>query len=511
MYKIIFLDDEAITLKLLASAIDWRKHRIELCGVASDGEEGIALFRQVEPDIVITDIRMPRMSGIELAGTLRQAHKKVKIVLLSAYAEFEYPRSAISYDISEYLLKPLDEDKLEAAIVRIVQELDREQVVSSTIESYRLEQAEKQLQQLLVLNHSGGRRNSPLVLPDGLAAALEGVNTLIHCLCVTNPHELSLSGDVEVIRQLIKEQLGPGTAVAAISRVELIVLMTSRRPGQVEGMLQALRRQAHPIVAGVSLVEHPLPLATAHRQAAVALDECFYAIQEVCCYSPSIADFTGDIGRNLASLAQPVQGLVEQGKGDELAATLQEQITEMMCRRVEPALIIDFVFDVLSWVKLELTKQQRTAHVAGLETISRERLRACVSSRSLVAYLNHLLPTIGQAVRQLLAEEPGYYIVRQAKDYTRQHYAEAGFALEDVATHVGLSKNHFSQIFHKVTGQKFWDYVTQVRIDKAKELLKQSNCSNYEICRAIGYESEYYFSKIFKKVVGVAAQQYRKM
>jgi AraC-like DNA-binding protein len=238
---------------------------------------------------------------------------------------------------------------------------------------------------------------------------------------------------------------------------------------------------------------------------------CFYAGQELCCYSSGQGDFARDIPLSLAEFTQPIAALVEQGKSDELMDRLQSRLADLLRLRAEPQLICDFVFDILNWIKIELARQHRTGTWAGLPAISRERLRACADGHSLAAYLNHLLHTIGEAASSLLAEDPNYYIVRQAREYARQHYSEVHFSLQDVAAHVGMSKNHFSQVFHKITGQKFWDYVTQLRIEKAKELLKQSNCSNYEICRAIGYESEFYFSKIFKREVGVAAQQYRKL
>lgn len=510
MYKVIFLDDEAMTLKLLERAINWQKYHIDLGGSASDGEEGLALFRHVEPDIVITDIRMPGMNGIEFAGAIRQTQKQVKILLLSAYAEFEYARSAITYEISEYLLKPLDEDKLEAAIARIVQELDRERAVSSTIENYRLDQAEKQLQQLFI-NQGSINRNSRIPLPEEISAAFGSVDTLIHCLCVTEPHDLEHHSDVEAIRRFMKERLGPTTAAATISPVELIVLTTSLDPGQLEDVLDTLRHRARPVVAGVSPITPPFDLAEAYLQAESALGECFYAGKELCIYSAATSGFSSDIQLNLSDFEQPIAELVEQGKSAALIESLQDLLAHLFGRRLAPSLIFDFVFDVLNWVKIHITKHHRTVALAGLETINRDRLRACASSRSLVAYLNNLLQTIGAAVNNLLAADPGYFIVRRAKDYTRQHYTEAEFSLQDVAIYVGLSKNHFSQIFHKMTGQKYWDYVTQLRIEKAKEMLKQSNCSNSEICHAIGYESEFYFSKIFKRVVGVAAQQFRKM
>ncbi|MBK8030792.1 MAG: response regulator [Chloroflexi bacterium] len=112
MYKVIFLDDALITLQMLESAIDWQQYSIVLSGVATDGEEGLALFEQVQPDIIIADIRMPKMNGIEFARAIRQTKGPVKIILLSAYAEFEYAQSALTYQISDYLLKPLDEKQI---------------------------------------------------------------------------------------------------------------------------------------------------------------------------------------------------------------------------------------------------------------------------------------------------------------------------------------------------------------------------------------------------------------
>jgi two-component system response regulator YesN len=513
MYKVIFLDDETITLRLLESAIDWQKYDIALCGTASDGAEGIELFRQVEPDIVITDIRMPNMDGIELARAIRQTKKRVKIVLLSAYAEFEYAQSAIAYQASEYLLKPLDEDKLEAAIARLVGELDRDQAISSTVENYHLEQAEKKLQQLLDQYRDRPDTASGSGIPGEILEAFVGVDTLILGLRVTEPREPQMHTDVEGIRLLFKERLGSGSAVVAISPVEFVVLANSSvLGGQLEEMLDALRRRAQPVVVGVSSISpaSPTNLGGAYRNAEYALYDCFYDGGELCVYSGRDS-FSHDMVVNFADFEQPIAELVEQGKPGELIARVQLQLADLFRRRVEPGLIFDFVYDVLNWVKIDVTKQYRPVVLTGIEIASRDRLRACATRVALAAYLDEYMRTIGEAVSNLLAEDSGYYIVKRAKEYTRQHYTDMDFSLEQVAEYVGVSKNHFSRVFHKVTGKKFWDYVTQLRMEKAKELLKQSNSSNYEICRAVGYESEFYFSRMFKRVVGVAAQQFRRI
>jgi two-component system response regulator YesN len=511
MYKIIFLDDEAMTLKLLEHALDWQQYGIELCGAAGDGEEGIALFREVEPDIVITDIRMPRMNGIELAAALRQTSKQVKILLLSAYAEFEYAHSAITYEISEYLLKPLDEDKLAAAMGRVVQELDRAQAVSSTIESYRLEQVEKQLQQFLLAHPTDARAHLPDALCADLRAACGPVDTLLACLCAADPQQLALPASAEPARLALKARLGPTAAVAAAGPVELVVLCGELPPGVVEAALHDLRRAGFPLVVGLAPLAAAAGVGAAYQAAAHARAACFYTGASLCRSSPALPAFACNVPFSLALFEPPIRLLVEQGKADALQARLQEQLADRLRLRAEPQAIQAFVFAVLDWMRLALTRQHPAGALPALGTISPARLQACADATALGAYLYHLLQTLGADAGRLLAADPGSYVVGQAKAYTREHYGAMTFSLEEVAGHVGLSKNHFSQLFHKATGQKFWDYVTELRIEKAKELLKQSNCAHAEICRTIGYESEFYFSKAFKRATGVSPQQYRKL
>ena len=213
----------------------------------------------------------------------------------------------------------------------------------------------------------------------------------------------------------------------------------------------------------------------------------------------------------MADFEQQITGLVEQGKSGELIEVFQAHLFELFRQQVNPVLIYDFVTEVLTWIKIAITKHYRDTAITCLYSIDRNRLRLCTTKEALVTYLNTLLQTVSTSIIELLSEDSGYYVVNRAKDYTKDHYTQIDFSLQDVANYVGLSKNHFSRVFHEITGQKFWDYVTQYRIEKAKELLKKSNRSNCDISRAIGYESEFYFSMKFKRVVGLSPQQFRRL
>ncbi len=511
MYKIVFIDDEPITVRMLERAIDWEQYSVNVCGTASDGEEGIALFRQVEPDIVIVDIRMPRMNGIEFAEAIRQTKKRVKILILSAHAEFEYAQSAITYQISDYLLKPLDEDKLETSIARIIAELDRDNAVHSTIETYRLEQAEKQLRHLFLSYLEGNDANTGFTVLDEVQAVFGQADALIHFLRLLDPDEEQMRTDTEGLRLFLKDRFGPQTAVIAQSPVDIIALTGGPNlKVQLQDLQNVLSLREQPTVVGIACLVPTIDLIEAYRRAEFALSECFYSGEALCFYTANHY-FSEAVPIALSEFEQPIAAIIEQGNCDELVGCLHIHLSGMFRQRVDPALIHTIVYDVLNWIKIAIAKEYTAERVIEICSVDRNRLRACGSSENLIAYLDSRLQQISAAVRELMAEEPGYFVVKQAKDYARAHYASVEFSLQDVADCVGLSKNHFSRVFHQTTGVKFWDYVTQLRIDRAKELLKQSNRSNYEICSAIGYESEFYFSKIFKRVVGVTAQEFRRL
>lgn len=509
MYKIIFLDDELITLRMLESAIDWEKYSISICGTASDGDEGIALFRQVEPDIVIADIRMPKMNGIEFARAIRETKSKVKILLFSAYAEFEYAKSALTYQISDYLLKPLDENKLEAAIAQIVQELDRDSTVSSSIANYQIEQTEKQLQQIFKHYQDGLDSKMALPLSNELKTTLTQVDTLIHVLRFIEPQTLHTNRDMDSIRLFFKERLGTNTIVTIVSPVELIILTSQDVQRKLEELLTTFGLREQPIMMGISHHGDGQDLFDAYRQAESALYECFYNGEKMTIYSGT-QFLSKKEPRNLADFEQAITELVEQGKIDRLIDSFHIHISAYVEKYVSPALVYDFVFDMLNWIRVAITKQYPMKSIVGTAPIDRERLRGCGTKESLLTYLTHYIQTIGDAITNLLAAESSYYVIQRAKDYAKGHYTFVDFSLQDTADYVGMSKNHFSRVFHEVTGIKFWDYVTQLRLEKAKELLRNSNCSSAEISRLIGYESEFYFSKIFKRVVGMAAHEFRK-
>jgi YesN/AraC family two-component response regulator len=360
MLRVVLIDDEVSTLRLLPRVIDWAGLGMEICGTARDGEEGLTLLSRCAPDIVLLDIKMPRMDGLAFAAAARQAKSEAKIILLSAYADFELARTAIPLRISDYLLKPLDEAKLREVLTRVTREIESERRIGG---------------------ESGG---------------------------ATNP--------------------AGGTAPPTVD----------------------------------------------------------------------YARFEKGLAR-LASQAEP----------DELREIVAAMLGEVFAENANPEAVLPVVFDLQGQLRAILiqTYGYRTAQAVVGSGV--EKLRGCTDPRQFTRLVVEEIGRIAADLRAALASDPGHAAVRRAEEYVRAHYARHQLSLLEVARHVGVSKNYFSQLFHDVVGVRFWDYLTRVRIDAAKSLLCTTTLSNHEISERIGYESEYHFNRKFKELVGVSPRRYQ--
>jgi len=372
MYRMILIDDEVSTLRLLPKALDWASFDIEICGTARNGKQGLELFRKQSPDIIIADIKMPEMDGLAFAQAVRASDKAVKIVLLSAYAQFDFARSAILLNIFDYLLKPLDERQLRDVITR---------------------------------------------------------------------------------------------------------------------MVSVLRREREPSAGTVSAEFYPENVFEDMQSAPVPND------------LPPI-DFS--------SFDAAMTALVEMAFPRPLVEQLSGLLRYLFERKTDPEHIYEVILDIVDLLKATALRCYGYRHGRLPINLQREQLSQCDSPDALLQLIERFVRDAARRLEALFALNPDYVVIRQAKEYVKQHYAVHALSLQQVADHVGMSKNYFSAVFHEMSGMKFWEYLTRLRIEAAKELLSTSILANSAICRKVGYESEYHFSRIFKRIVGTTPLQYRK-
>ncbi|MFB9276874.1 response regulator transcription factor [Cohnella cellulosilytica] len=505
MHKIIFIDDEATNLELLERVLDWKELGFEVAGTASDGREGLELFRRVRPAAVIADIRMPVMDGMDFIREARQLDARARVIVLSAYGEFEYARQAIEYGVHSYLLKPINENKLADMLRQIGEELKQERSARSEETVRRLlrelerpeEEAGKRVPELAALLEELGIRN--------------GAGQLVYCA------EEKLGG---------KEEAPDGGPESPVRRADVAACAVALAPGATllvcppeppgsQGRLARKLREhggaAGKARCGISTVRtFPEGFARAYREAAEAAEAGFY--EEADCAVVQYGE-----GARLQPLASDefirrkwaLLEKVQSGNAHSLSQWIREALSEFGGKPTRPSDLRRFCEECIVLVREELGKLdgEFADMLAGAEASD---LQSCFRFGSLLAFMEEIAVKASSAIRSVQSNNKNYALIRKAKEYVLEHYDEESFTIQDVADHVGLSKNHFSKIYKDQTGENFWDYVIRFRLEQAKKWLRETSKTNYEIACLIGYSSEYHFSRMFAKETGMTTTQYRK-
>lgn len=388
MISIALIDDEESSLRLMRGIVDWDDLGYSIAGTASDGLEGLELFQAHKPEVIIVDIRMPIMDGLEFIKEIRKTNAGVKIIILSAHGEFDYAQKAIDLGVSAYLLKPLNEEKLTEILITLKKELEKERSL----------------------------RTHPMI------RSLEDSEALAHF------YDEDMTGQ-------------------------------GRNPGDLDGSLPFRS------LADSYLLEHQLILVEKMQ--------------------------IRDLSYVLNFVENSFHKFVEE--------------------HIDPIQVFEFCVIIEALLKKVIHKlDPEGSWEPSAEYSLFPEHTAVLSSRQLKQRLNGLLMEGLAYVKQKHEQSRNGSVIWKAKAYALQHFHDKRFSIQETAEFVGLSKSHFSKIYKEYTGENFWDFVIKLKMEKAKFELKNSNKTHYEIAQLIGYESEYHFSRIFTKTLGISPSQFRK-
>lgn len=531
-YRIVFIDDEVSTLTYLKYAVKWEKFGIEVSGCARDGEKGLELIRTVHPDIVITDILMPKCGGLELLEEMRREGLDCKVFILTAHAEFEYAREALKLNATDYLLKPIDDRKLEKQIEAVVRELDQEQEKAG---SRLCEEREARLREFLLANAKAeSDRNKEKRLAeeqqnrvmkenrgnDGNTrqdtAALEEMfadtDCFISCAILDDRYIENTELIYEQLKHMLKRIL-PEAALVIWRNRELkgILKWESWQSNELKILFETEKLHVKLVLGVASLKGKSLKnLEQAEWEATQARNQAFYSEKKV-------EWFVGEENRFAVSPKTDItkyQGRISEYCISQDWSGLRTYLLSILEREYQQHLIPEqlsrLIFDFFICLKMDITKfyPEKTMNI--LRHISLRDFEGAAAKSILEARMLDVLHSIEERMQEESEEQKVLSIVRKAWEYTAVHYQEESLSLQDVAEYAGVSRNYFSTVFKEYTGKKYWDYLSEYRIEEAKKLLKETGKTNYEIALEIGYKSEYHFSRKFKQVAGVSPKDYRK-
>ena len=528
--KVFLAEDEYIVREGIKNSIDWEGHGYIFCGDAGDGELALPIIRREKPDILVTDIRMPFMDGLELSRHVRQELPDTAIIILSGYEEFAYARDAIKIGVSEYLTKPISANDLLAGIDRVAEELRRHRVEEQLRAQYSREMQEdvqiagRDLFRCLAAGGASGNELQQLMEKCNVSLSAETYNLVLLKLSSEEHEDMEFSDAMVRMDEAIEGQLTE-TGVLSFDRAPegKAYLFMGESEEQVGAQIDAFREnvaelvKAYPGVSYFGAVGCCVDsLNAVHESYSVAGRAFSYRYFEKgnrfvqgSIHAESIVPLRGDF---------KVQDIDPKNMNrSELAHFLKTGSAE------ETAYFVDAFFDGFgeavqsNMLRIYITMDAYFAVAEFMETIgrSKESVEVFNSNPDIIktveeakGYITRIL-TAAINARDRLANNRYTAVVNEVYHYVRENYTNENLSLNQIAAYVNFSPSHLSMIFSQETGQTLIRYITDVRMEKAKELLRCSAKRSSEISTLVGYQDPHYFSYLFKKTQGVTPTDYR--
>lgn len=541
MLKIFLAEDEVIVRETIKRMIPWENLGFELVGEAADGEMALPLLIRQQPDLLITDIKMPFMDGLTLARLAKKEVPGLKVVILSGYDDFNYAKQAINIGVEDYLLKPITKNALIERLTEIRSRYEDEKTQREYYEKFHREMqayeknSSRDFFEALVSGSLDMMEVYKRAEKLGLDIVAESYNVLIFTMnCnedFSGRREGYSSWEAESLEMLEKFFTGHPFAMLFRSNVFSYGVLIKGEKNSIRENTRICVEEIRKIfdrkednkgwfVAVGESVERLSQIQKSYHSASRAFSQRYLYDGKVLCYDEMLAMEKKNVTNDDSEYLQKVDvnalnptilqkflsnGLLEETKNfvqDYFYAIGQEPMESVVFRSY---VILNVRFSVLSFLK-ELGCDTKTLEPEDTEEILAESGR---NMESTIAYAEKL---VSQAIqlRDRNSGNKNRSILKTAVDFIDQHYMEEDMSLNKAANAANVSANHFSALFSQNMGQTFIEYLTSLRMDKAKEYLRCTGMRSSEIAGEVGYKDAHYFSYLFKKTQGMTPSDYRK-
>ena len=550
MLKIFLVEDEVVIRNGIKNNIPWEREGFIFAGEASDGELAYPLIKKEKPDILITDIKMPFMDGLELSRIVKKELPQIRIIILSGYNEFDYAKSAIDIGVTQYLLKPISSAKLLEAVKEVGALIEKEREQDRVLEQYRKEMNEnlllerQKLWNALIANELSTAELLESGQKLGMDFTAPAYQVLLFKLMPGDASSDAPSGQLRFEAQRIvpgqENTGGPRELIAASERIVEQVLTIDRSPEgwvflikgeseeDAEERLAQCVRQLQTLVAEYPEIEYFGGIGTAvrrfrdirisYQEAGKAFAGRFFTEPNQVIRPEDVARLhhRGDGKIDLSSMGsrraerERVDRFLKNGTLEEVDNFLEEYFLDVGEQNFQSLLyrqyvVMDLYFSVADFLgNLEIRTEELPAEYRDINEIVADS----VSLQETKQRIGGLF-TEAMKLRDSNSMKRYNAVIEDARMFIRENYQREDMSLNTVASQVNISPSYFSAIFSAQTGQTFVEYLTAVRLEKAKELLMCSSLRTAEIGYEVGYKDSHYFSYIFKKVVGCSPTEYK--
>lgn len=530
VYKVLLVDDEILVREAIGAKIEWGQLGFELVGDCENGKEAIEFLKETPADVVLTDICMPYIDGMGLSKYIHENLPQTTTIIFSGYSDFEYAKQAIQYKVAEYILKPVTAKELSEVLNRIREKLDGER------------QQEQKMDELTKVYQSY-TKNEALIISRALSRLVRGTQDVKTSLRELEEFGITIKGgsyrvaavDIDVYSDLyeIDDDLKKESALMSFvvenisneivndhnaglayrdSDNRVCILFRTNKPKEHAGQVNAICREIQSTIYDAMKLSVSMGIGSY----VASLEELYKSYDS----ATAILKFrytkgTGVIfdceealpSGNPMELEQDFKDIAAAVKGKEgtvLYEILDHVEDWMRSGYVSRNKAVAYLHQVLRIIcqTVQETDEKfllKDSDISGI-TDARNLDKAMTLIREYAARGMEAVNAAGQTSAERLAA--------QAMDYIRENYRNQDLGLNDICDYLNISTSRFSSLFKEATGRTFTEVLTGVRMERAKQLLRQTCLKNYEIAEKVGFSDPHYFSIAFKKMTGKTPKEY---
>lgn len=521
MYQLFVVEDELLIRQNIRSMIENLSGPYVCCGEAADGEIALSMMQDIMPDILITDIRMPFLDGFELIRHARETMPWLKVIIISGYDDFDYAKRAISLNVDGYLLKPVKAAELKAELDKAAADIEKRRTEASFPAGYDREEVKRAMRQQFMQQLLYSNADTKALLDKARVLGLDIVRakyrTAVMRFDCDQQRKQQLLGIIytELMRQETELYLFGSPA-------QLTVLFYEN---DAELLMDKIYRFIAIMRHAVSDIGATLTCVTAQEvQRLSAVANAYAAAADL--MNKAESDFTGrivDAGDSSQLIAEAADHSMPLGDDfvRKLKLTAAEDVPQLISSMMNSAdqnrfdsMLIRYQ-TLLGLMKLSVQMvtesdpdtdrkdiAQKLSESADILSASGNRKQFYDCAVSLIQHAKAMQRENNAAIKHS-------YVINRALEYVNENFCDPNITLISVARYIAMSPTHFSTVFSQTVGKSFINYLTYLRIEKAKKLLASSDMKLADIAMEIGYNEPNYFSHVFRKNEGLTPKDYR--
>lgn len=504
MYKVFIVDDEEMVRQGLKLIIDWTNLGFEICGEAADGETAYQRILKMKPDLLLADIRMPKLQGLDLVSKLREANYLGKIILVSGYADFKYAQQAITYNVDYYLTKPVDEDELKAAVESIRETLDNE-IETTQYQQYHQDKARiKILEELLLNSYDIDRATNTWYLNDFSADNYRVV--------LLGSYQKSNDVYKSFCKEFIVLQKNKELDHLRLNQQDVLILKGDLIINRLDMFISSnkMPEKRNYFLALGSVIQDIHDLSKSYQDALMAFNYRFFSSD-----TPLAFEYNQKPLSIIENESITFEDSHKMGKAFYETVIIKNQ---MNCTTYLELLIPWFYKEYrdISQIKTFLSSLYQSV-IREFQKDYPQLSMSFSTNDSIFEFFQNqdciydimdymcreMTPLLNQVTNQSSDQ-----IIETIINYVNAHSHE-DLLLKDIARKYGYNCSYLGKVFSQRLGMAFNEYLHQIRIEKAKSILVTSSTKIYEISEMVGYKKVDYFHIKFKEIVGCTPMEFR--